>query len=123
MMGSTAETTTARNKAVVQRINDAFARNDVEAFLAECSDDLVWTMVGEQPVKGKDAIRKWMGSAPAEPPTFTIDHVVAEGDFVTVIGDMTMQEDGRTVPYSYCDVWRFQGDRPVELKAFVIKRP
>jgi hypothetical protein len=25
------------------------------------------------------------------------------------------------VPYSYCDVWRFAGDRIAELKAFVIR--
>lgn len=111
----------ARNKAVVQRINDALARNDVEGFLAECHDDFVWTMVGHAPVRGKDAIRKWMEQAPPEPPTFTIDDVVAEGDLVTVLGDMTMQEEGGVTPYAYCDVWRFKGDKPAELKAFVIK--
>jgi ketosteroid isomerase-like protein len=25
------------------------------------------------------------------------------------------------VPYAYCDVWRLQGDRITELRAFVIK--
>jgi ketosteroid isomerase-like protein len=111
----------APNKAVVQKINEAFARNDVEGFLALCSEDLVWTMVGHETVRGRDAIRKWMASAPAESPRFTIDTVVGEGDFVTVVGDMTMNENGAVVPYAYCDVWRFKGDKPVELNAFVIK--
>jgi ketosteroid isomerase-like protein len=111
----------ARNKAVVQKINEAFARNDVEGFLTHCTDEMSWTMIGHPPMKGKDAIRKWMGQGPSEPPQFTVDTVVAEGDLVTVVGDMTMKEDGALVPYTYCDVWRFAGEKVVELKAFVIK--
>lgn len=111
----------ARNKAVVEKINEAFARNDVEGFLAHCAEDVSWTMIGEAPVVGKDAIRKWMAQGPAEPPRFTVDTLVAEGDVVAVSGDMTMNESGTVVPYAYCDVWRFKGDRVVDLKAYVIR--
>ncbi len=113
--------TAARNKDVVQKINGAMARGEVEGFLAHCSEDVVWHMVGHPPVRGKSAIRQWMGSGPAEPPKFSIDTVVAEGDVVAVSGDMTMKEGGKIAPYSYCDVWRFKDDKVVELKAFVIK--
>ena len=112
---------TARNKAIVQKINDAFARGDDEGFLSYCSEDVVWNMVGHPQARGKAAIRQFMKSGPAEPPKFSIDTVVAEGDVVTVTGEMSMKEDGQDVPYSYCDVWRFNGDKVVELKAFVIK--
>lgn len=37
---------TARNKEVIEKVNAAFARNDVEAFLSYCTDDFEWTMVG-----------------------------------------------------------------------------
>jgi hypothetical protein len=30
-------------------------------------------------------------------------------------------EDGKATHYSYCDNWRFRGDKLVELMAFVIK--
>jgi ketosteroid isomerase-like protein len=108
-------------KEIIRQVDEAFKRNDVEGFLAFCDDDFVWTMVGSDPVKGKDATRKWMASGPPEPPKFTVNTVVAEGDFVTSIGDMTMNESGVVVPYAYCDVWRFRGDKIVELRAFVIK--
>lgn len=108
-------------KDVIEKVNAAFARNDVEGFLSFCDEDFLWTMVGSKPVRGKDAIRKWMASGPSEPPKFTVDTVVAEGDFVTASGDMTMNENGVVVPYSYCDVWRFKGDKLSELRAFVIK--
>jgi ketosteroid isomerase-like protein len=111
----------ADRKDVIERVNAAFTRNDIEGVLSFCTDDFNWTMVGGEAVQGKDAIRRWMASGPPEPPNFTVDTVVAEGDFVTVVGDMTMKENGAVVPYAYCDVWRFRGDKVAELRAFVIK--
>jgi ketosteroid isomerase-like protein len=47
---------------------------------------------------------------------------IAEGDFVTAYGDMTMKDkDGKVVPYAYCDIYRFRSGKIVELRAFVIK--
>ena len=111
----------ASNKSVIEKVNEAFARNDVDALLSYCADDFRWTMIGDAPIQGKDAIRRFMASAPPEPPKFSVDTVIADGDFVTCIGEMTMNTDGKVVPYAYCDVWRFAGDRIAELKAFVIK--
>ena len=108
-------------KQIVGEINDAFARNDVEAFLAHCADDITWTMVGGEAVQGRDAIRKWMCQGPSEPPMFTVDAVIAEGDFVVATGNMTMPEQGQAVPYSYCDVWRFRGNQVVELRAYIVR--
>lgn len=111
----------SRNKEIVAKANAAFERNDVEGLLEQCVEDFEWTMVGHEPVKGKAAVRKWMAQAPPEAPQFTVDTVIAEGDFVTCIGNMTMNENGTVVPYSYCDVWRLKGDKLAGLTAFVIK--
>ena len=113
----------AGNRAIIDKANEAFARNDVEALLALCSDDFSWTMVGSQPVVGKAAVREWMAKAPPEMPKFTIDTVIVDGDFVTCIGDLTMPEKGESVSYAYCDVWRIEGGKIAELRAFVIKTP
>lgn len=57
-----------------------------------------------------------------EPPIVTVANLIAEGDFLTALGEVTMKdEEGKTALYSYCDVWRFHGDQIVELRAFVIK--
>ena len=57
-----------------------------------------------------------------EPPKCTVANIIAEGDFVTTYGDMTKKDkDGKIVPYAYCDIYRFQGDKIVELRAFVIQ--
>jgi ketosteroid isomerase-like protein len=113
----------ANRKEIVQRINEAFAENNLEKVLSFCTDDLTWTMVGDTTVRGKDPIRKWMAAMNPQAPQFTIQHTVAEGDFVITRGDMTMEEKkgGPSIPYTFCDIYRFAGDRVAELTAFVIR--
>jgi ketosteroid isomerase-like protein len=113
----------SNRKAIVEQINQAFAENNLEKVLSFCTDDLTWTMVGDTTVRGKDAIRKWMASMNPQPPQFTIQQTVAEGDFVITRGDMMMQEkkNGPSIPYTFCDIYRFVGDKVAELTAFVIR--
>ena len=113
----------ANRKEIVQQINDGFAENNLEKVLAFCTDDLIWTMVGDTTVRGKDSIREWMASMDPQPPKITIRQTVAEGDCVVTRGDMSMQEKkgGPSVPYTFCDVYRFAGDKVAELTAFVIR--
>lgn len=112
----------ANHKAIVDSVNAAFARNDIEGFLVHCADDVVFTMVGHETLRGKDAVRKSMGSMNQDPPVFTVQNVIAEGDAATAHGEMMMKEkDGTIAPYAYCDIYRFRGDRIAELKAFVMK--
>jgi len=111
-----------KNKEIVEKVNAAFAEGSAEGFLSLCAEDVEWTMVGDKTVKGKDAIRKRMASMDMEPPKFTVDNLIAEGEFVTAHGNMTMKDkDGKTVPYSYCDIYRFRDEKIVELSAFIIK--
>jgi len=63
-----------------------------------------------------------MATAYTEPPKFNVIDLVAEGDFVTAIGKITIKDkDGKPVPHLYCDVWRFRDGQMVELRAFVIE--
>src|SRR5262245_19519375 len=80
-------------KAIVAQVNAAFAAGSTEGFLACCADDVAWTMVRDTTVHGKDAVRQWMASlGPREASQFTVHNVIAEGDFVTAYGDMTMKD-------------------------------
>ena len=111
-----------KNKAILERANAAIAAGNHEGFLSFCADDTEWTFVGEKSLKGKDAVRQWMATTYVEPPKFTVAHLIADGEFVTAVGDLTMKEgSGEIFHYSYCDVWRFRGGEIVELRAFVIK--
>ena len=112
----------AKNKEIVEKVNASFDEGNVEGFLSFCTDDVVWTIIGEKAVAGKDAIRQWMASMDIGSPKFTVTNVIAEGDFVTAYGDMTMKDkEGKTAPYSFCDIYQFRGGKIVELKSFVVK--
>ena len=58
-----------------------------------------------------------------QPPIFSIQQTIAEGDSVVTRGDMVMQEkaNGPFIPYTFCDIYRFAGDKVAELDAFVIR--
>lgn len=111
-----------KNKAILKEANAAIAEGDTEGFLSHCTDDTQWTYVGDKTLKGKEAVRQYLAATNTEPPKFTVANLIAEGDFVAALGDIiTKDEDGKEVHSSYCDVWRFRGDKMVELKAFVIE--
>lgn len=110
------------NKAVLEQANAAVAVGDNEGFLSFCTEDIEWRMVGDKTIQGKEAVRQWMKTEYAKPPQFTLSDLIAEGDFVTALGTITLKDDdGKTAEYAYCDVWRFRGGKMAELRAFVIK--
>ena len=111
-----------RNKAILEEANAANAKGDYERFLSFCTDDTEWTFVGDRILKGKEAVRQYMAETYIEPPKFTTVNLIAEGDFVTALGEITLKDkDGKATQYSYCDVWRFRDGKMAELKAFVIE--
>ncbi len=111
-----------QNKEIVEKVNAAFAENSTEGFLSHCAEEVEMTMVGDKTVKGKEAIRQWMASMDMEPPKIMVANVIAEGDFVAAHGSVIMKDkDGKTSPYSYCDIYRLRDGKIAELKAFVIK--
>ncbi|NOK57853.1 MAG: nuclear transport factor 2 family protein [Chloroflexi bacterium AL-W] len=86
------------NKAMSEAANTAIAEGNYEGFLAYCADDTEWTFVGEQTLKGKEAVRQWMAMEYVEPPTNTVAHLIAEGDFVVAVGDITVKDkDGKAI--------------------------
>lgn len=112
---------TLSNKAILEKANAAITLGDNDGFLIYCTEDTEWTFVGDKTLKGKGAVREYMATAYVEPPQFTVENLIAEGDFVTVIGKINMKnEQGKLVNYSYCDVWRFRDGKMAELQAFVI---
>jgi len=110
------------NKAVLKKANVAVTEGDNEGFLSHCTEDTEWIFIGERVLKGKEAVRQWMAEAYAEPPKFMVDHLIAEGDFVTAIGKISLKDEmGKPASYAYCDVWQFREGKMAQLKAFVIK--
>lgn len=110
------------NKAILEQANAAIVKGDFEGFLSCCTEDVEWTFVGEQTLKGKEAVRQYMKETYLEPPKFVVDHLIAEGDFVTALGNITLRDErGEDVDFAYCDVWRVRDGKLAELRAFVVE--
>ena len=113
---------TVTHKAILEKANAAIVQGDYEGFLAFCTEDTQWTFVGDRTLNGKEAVRQWMATAYTEPPRFEVHHLIAEDDFVTAVGQITMRDDaGKDTRHAYCDVWRFREGRMAGLHAFVIE--
>jgi len=111
-----------KNKATLTKANAAVSNGDHEGFLKYCTDDVQWTFVGEQIISGKGAVRQYMATTYINPPEFDVKELIGENDFVTAIGEITLEdENAKQVHYSYCDVWRFRDGKMAELMAFVIE--
>ncbi|RAJ22381.1 nuclear transport factor 2 family protein [Pedobacter cryoconitis] len=111
----------SNNKAILEKANAAIIEGDYEGFLSFCTEDTKWTFVGDKTLWGKKAVREYMATVYVEPPKFMVENLIAEGEFVSAVGEISMKdEDGKMVVYSYCDVWRFSNGKMAELKAFVI---
>lgn len=113
------------NKEIIEKVNAAFAEGNSEKFLSFCAENAEWQMVGDKTFKGKQAIREFMSlmeHSGMEPPKFTVDEMIADGDSVVAYGDMTMKDNsGETASYSYADFYRFRNGEIIRLQSFVVK--
>lgn len=110
------------NKAILIKANQLISAGDNEGFLAFCTEDTTWEFVGDRILNGKQAVRDYMAEAYTEPPIFNVEHLIAEGDYLTAIGKISMKDaTGKLMHYAYCDVWRFDNGKLAELKAFVVE--
>ena len=110
------------HKATLEKANAAIVQGDIEGFLQFCTEDTKWTFVGDRTLSGKQAVRQWMESAYREPPRFKVHRMIAEGDFLTALGEITLKdENGKETRYAYSDVWRFREGKLAEVHAFVVE--
>lgn len=109
-------------KKIIEKVNEEFGKGGIEGFLGYCDDNVTWRMVGDKVVKTKAGIREYMSSySDMEPPNFSVDNLIAEGNVVVCSGNMTMKDkDGNPGSYSYCDVYRFNGNKIAQLDSYVL---
>ncbi len=108
-------------KAVLRAANAAILKLDFDGFLEHCTDDVKWTMVGNQTIEGKEAVLVWMKQTYVEAPDFDVQTLISEGDWIAAVGQISVRDkSGDLTRSSYCDVWRLRGGRLAELKAYVV---
>jgi len=110
------------NIQLVEAVNNTFTKNDTEAFLQLCTEDITWNMVGEFTLEGKDAIRKFLDDAGAEPPQFTVTDIFATDEKAVGYGDMQMKnKEGNYDKYSYCDIYKIANGKVAAMITYMAK--
>ncbi len=110
------------NKQIVEAVNEAFNNANLEAFLNYCTDSICWTIVGKEPIVGREAIAAFMGKVnPDDVMEVLATDIIAEADRAVCTGTMRMQHAGSD-PYrgAFADCYRFEEGKIAELTSYVI---
>lgn len=111
------------NAAILHEANEFVKQGKYENFLAYCTGGTKWFFVGDQTLSGKEEVRKYMKEFYLEPPVFSVDTTVEQGNHVIVTGQITLKnKDGKYYHNDYCDVWLFENGRMSGVKAYVIEK-
>ncbi len=111
------------NATTLHEANEWVKKGNYESFLAYCTENTRWVFVGERILEGKEQVSAYMKDVYWEPPVFTVETTIEEGNYVTVIGAITLKSrDGSSRHYDYCDIWQFENGKMAGVKAFVIER-
>ena len=112
------------NTTILHTANEYVSKGDYESFLAYCTSDTKWVFIGERILNGKEEVRAYMKEFYMEPPVFSVEKAIEDGDFVMVTGEIRLKNKaGKYEHFDYCDIWRFEDGKIAELKAFVIEKP
>lgn len=108
-------------KDIVKEVNKSFEENNHDAFMSHCSDNITWTMVGEEPMRGKDAILRFLEPMKGSPSSkIELINTIQEGYMVASTGMMTMA--GKSSSMHFCDIYRFDGDKIEEMTSYIVDK-
>jgi len=115
--------TKMNNTTILHTANEFVKNGDYESFLAYCTPNTKWVFVGERIINGKEEVRDYMKEFYKEPPVFSVEKDIEDGNFVMVTGEIRLKnKEGKYEHFDYCDIWRFEDGKIAELKAFVIEK-
>ena len=106
----------------------AISSHHFEAAIPRLADDVVWTLVGEEPLRGKDAILALMEATEAELAATTSEferfRSIPAGD--TVIVDSVahyVDSTGDASTVASCDIYEFAEGQVREIRSYNIELP
>lgn len=108
------------NKLLIEKINTACEKGDVEEFLSWLTDDVSWTIIGDKNFTGKEDIRQFMLAMASSIPVITVDAIINEGDIGICYGNTKMKgDDGISKSYAFCDIYHFEDNKVSKMTTFI----
>ena len=106
----------APKKIVLRDFNIAFAKHDRDFLLANITDHVRWTMVGDKVVEGKEHFSQALEQmAQREAVELTLVNILTHGASGAVDGTIMLKDGSR---YDFCDVYQFSSNaKDAKIKA------
>ena len=109
----------------LKKFNDAFVQNDINFIVDSTTNDILWTMVGDKTIKGKEdlaiAMNEMKGTSGLK---INVDTMIIDGNQAAVDGTMSFEDkDGNRKNYGFCDCYKFREDGDLkisELRSYII---
>lgn len=106
-----------KNQELLEKFNNAFARNDTDFIVNHVTDNIKWTAGSDFTVEGKEAFTEALKNmASAEPWEMEIDKIITHGKDAAVNGIMK-SKDGKQ--YAFCDVYTFSGFKDPKISEMI----
>lgn len=98
----------------LQKINEAFAKSEIDFIVENVTDDIKWTAIGDFTVKGKEAFIESLEKMKSnEPFQLEIKNIITHGDSAAVDGEMKSPDGKR---FAFCDVYKLSGFKNPKIK-------
>jgi limonene-1,2-epoxide hydrolase len=98
----------------------AWVRDDLEAVLALCTDDLVAVNVPIGPVRGKQAVREFLTKfgRGMQQKRYAVERIIESGDSAMVEGVEHYVRDGKSVSLPYMSRFKFRDGKIAEWRDY-----
>lgn len=102
----------------LKEFNEAYANKDKAYIFQNITDDIVWEMVGDRVIHGKEEfIKYWEGMESAAAYALEIKNIITHGTTAMVDGIMKMTDpSGKESTFAFCDVYKFSGFKNPKIK-------
>ncbi|WP_215222631.1 nuclear transport factor 2 family protein [Echinicola shivajiensis] len=99
---------------LIKKLNIAFAKGNVEFITESVTDEIVWEIIGDKKIEGKEKFTVELEKMKSEKATeLTLKQILSHGKEGAANGIMKMK-NGKT--YAFSDFYIFQGAKGVKIK-------
>ncbi len=112
------------NREIIEKVIEAFDRNDVESILSYLTEDAEWHMLGEHIIKGKEEWKKFFeANAGTEMLSSSKHHIIVDGDKAAVDGEASCKvANGQTHNMYYCDIYELEAGKIKKLFSYIVNK-
>ncbi|WP_027963629.1 nuclear transport factor 2 family protein [Halalkalibacillus halophilus] len=111
-----------------KEFNKAFMTGNIEFILESVTDDVTWTMVGQDTIEGKEDLKEALSNmGDSSHFELEIHHTITHGLEASVDGTIKVKHAGsdEVKTYGFCDVYKLNKHKEgkiKELTSYVVKK-